>query len=92
MTTIISKIELLEGQFLKYTDIGYTEDNELINSINENYDNSLGLFLGENRTKIEIGIVTLNEFFDTVEYVNEARTQTEEIDEKLIKINKLTDL
>ena len=92
MKTIISKIELIDEKFLDYTDVGYTEDSEIINTINENYDNSLGLFLGENRTKIEIGIVSLTEFFDAIESVNEARTQTEEIEGNLIKITSLKQL
>ncbi len=35
MITIISKIELNGTNNLKYTDIGYTEDVNIINQINE---------------------------------------------------------
>ena len=44
------------------------------NEINENYDVTLGAFLAENRTKLNIGEVSVSTFFSGVEYVNEART------------------
>lgn len=78
MITIISKIELNGTNNLKYTDIGYTEDINIINQINEDYDSSLGKFIGENRTKLELGEVSISTFFADVESVNEARTQVED--------------
>lgn len=93
MITIISKIELEGTDNLKYTDIGHTEDNVIINQINEDYDASLGKFLGENKTKIELGIVSVSTFFAETEYVNEARTQvndTESLD--LVKITDINQL
>jgi len=91
--TIISKIELEGTDNLKYTDVGYTTDVDVINEINEDYDSTLGKFLGENRTKLEIGQVLLNTFFDGVSYVNEARTEVENTDKlnlsEIININQL---
>ena len=52
MITIISKIELEGTDNLKYSDVGYTTDVSVINEINEQYDFTLGAFLGENRTKL----------------------------------------
>tara|TARA_Y100000592_G_scaffold101114_1_gene185642 strand:+ start:24824 stop:25105 length:282 start_codon:yes stop_codon:yes gene_type:complete len=74
MIAVISQIELEGTDSLKYTDIGYTEDENLIIQINEEYDETLGKFIAENRTKLNIGEVSLSIFFATTEYVNEART------------------
>tara|TARA_R110001592_G_scaffold337508_1_gene624193 strand:+ start:375 stop:656 length:282 start_codon:yes stop_codon:yes gene_type:complete len=80
MITIISKIELEGTDSLKYTDVGHTEDTEVINQINEDYDSTLGSFLGTNQTKIELGIVLLNSFFADYDYVFQARTQVTTIE------------
>lgn len=77
MITIISKIELEGEDNLKSSDVGYTSDVDVINEINEAYDASLGLFLGENRTKLELNLVSVSSFFSETPYVNEARTQVE---------------
>ena len=78
MITIISKIELEGSNDLKYTDIGHTQDVSIINQINEDYDSSLGKFIGENKTKLELGIVSISTFFAIYAFVNEARTQVED--------------
>jgi hypothetical protein len=77
---IISKIELEGTDDLKYTDVGYTTDILVANEINEAYDSSLGKFLGENRTKLQLGEVSVSTFFNGVSYVNEARTEVETVD------------
>ena len=93
MITIISKIELEGTDNLKYTDVGYTTEVSLINEINEAYDVSLGVFLGENRTKLEIGEVSISAFFSGVSYVNEARTEVENVDAlSLIEITNVNQL
>ena len=93
MITIISKIELEGTDNLKYTDVGYTTDVDVINEINEDYDSTLGAFLGENRTKLEIGEVSISTFFSGISYVNEARIEVENTDElnlsEIININQL---
>jgi hypothetical protein len=91
--TIISKIELEGTDNLKYTDVGYTTDVSIINEINEAYDVSLGIFLGENRTKLEIGEVSISTFFSGVSYVNEARTEVESVEGlSLIEITNVNQL
>ena len=93
MITIISKIELEGTNNLNYTDVGYTTDVSLINEINEAYDVSLGVFLGENRTKLEIGEVSISTFFSGVSYVNEARTEVESLEGlSLIEITNVNQL
>ena len=93
MITIISKIELEGTDNLKYTDVGYTTEVSLINQINESYDVSLGVFLGENRTKLEIGEVSISTFFSGVSYVNEARTEVESVEGlSLIEITNVNQL
>tara|TARA_B110000285_G_scaffold130114_1_gene146240 strand:+ start:631 stop:912 length:282 start_codon:yes stop_codon:yes gene_type:complete len=91
--TIITKIELEGTDNLNYTDVGYTTDVSLINEINEAYDVSLGVFLGENRTKLEIGEVSISTFFSGVSYVNEARTEVESVEGlSLIEITNVNQL
>ena len=93
MITIISKIELEGTDSLKYTDVGYTEDISIINQINEDYDSTLGKFLGENRTKLTLGEVSISTFFSGVSYVNEARTEVETVEglnlSEITNINQL---
>tara|TARA_R110001592_G_scaffold22636_1_gene89744 strand:+ start:809 stop:1090 length:282 start_codon:yes stop_codon:yes gene_type:complete len=90
MITIISKIELEGTDNLKYTDVGFTTDISVINEINEAYDSTLGKFLGENRTKLEIGEVLISTFFSGVSYVNEARTEVENTDE--LNLSEITNI
>jgi hypothetical protein len=93
MITIISKIELEGTDNLKYTDVGYTSEESVINQINENYDSTLGKFLGENRTKLEIGEVSVSTFFATTDFVNEARATIEDAsDLGLIQITDINQL
>jgi len=93
MITIISKIELEGTDNLKYTDVGHTEDVNIINQINEDYDASLGKFLGENKTKIELGIVSISTFFADFPFVNEARTQVTEVENLgLIEVTDINQL
>ena len=78
---------------LKYTDVGYTEDVNIANEINEQYDSTLGVFLGENRTKLELGEVSINTFFNDIDSVNEARTEVENIEElNIVHITNLNQL
>ena len=80
MYYIISKIELEGTEFLKYSDYGTTTDIEIVNQINEDYDSTLGAFLGENRTKLELGITLLSTFFESTDFVYEARTEVINVD------------
>lgn len=90
---IISKIELEGENNLKSTDVGYTSDVDVANEINEAYDASLGLFLGENRTKLELNLVSVSSFFSETPYVNEARTQVENTEGLgLIEVTKINQL
>jgi len=90
MITIISKIELEGTDNLKYTDIGHTQDVAIINQINEDYDATLGKFLGENRTKLELGEVSISTFFNGIDSVNEARTQVEIVED--LSLTEITDI
>jgi len=87
---IISKIELEGTDNLKYTDIGYTTDINVANEINEDYDSTLGKFLGENRTKLTLGEVSISTFFAGVDSVNEARTEVETVDG--LRISEITNV
>ena len=86
------KTELIEGtEFLQNTDVGYTQDIETVNSINELYDSTFGRFLGENRTKLELGIVKISTFFEAISSVEDANKIVN--DYELVKhLPKITDL
>jgi|TARA_R110000803_G_C11886519_1_gene310421 hypothetical protein len=90
MITIISKIELEGTDNLKYSDVGFTTDVSVINEINEGFDVTLGAFLGENRTKLEIGEVSISTFFNGVAYVNEARTEVTDVSG--LNLTEITDI
>ena len=93
MITIISKIELEGTDNLNYSDVGYTTDASIINEINEQYDATLGAFLGENRTKLEMGEISISTFFSNTSYVNEARTEVENIEGLgLLEVNNINEL
>ena len=64
-----------------YSDYGTTTDESIVNQINEDYDATLGKFLGENRTKLNIGEVSVSTFFETTSFVYEARTQVDNVDD-----------
>jgi len=90
---IISKIELDETDSLKYTDFGYTEDINITNEINEQYDSTLGKFLGENRTRLELGEISISTFFENIDSVNEARTEVEIVEDlNIVHITNLNQL
>mgnify|MGYP003645216141 FL=1 len=89
MKTIISKIEL-EGEALKYNDVYYTTDSTIVDDVNEQYDITLGVFLGENRTKLENGEILISTFFESTPFVYEARTQVDTISG--LGLTKITDI
>ena len=89
---IIVKTELIDGtEDIKNTDIGYTEDIDIVNSINEVFDSTFGRFLGENRTKLELGIVKISTFFEAIPSVEDANKVVDsyELVKHLPKINDL---
>lgn len=93
MITIITKIEQEPLNVVKFTEVGYTENSELIDSINKNYDETLGSFLAENRTKLENEEVSINTFFSETYYVNEARTEVNTLEGRnLIEIKDINEL
>jgi len=93
MYTIISKIELEGTDNLSYSDFGTTTDSDIVNQINEDYDSTLGAFLGENRTKIELGIVSVSTFFNSTPVVYEARTEVDNVEGlELLNVTNLNQL
>ena len=94
MTTIITKIELETVDTLKHTETAYTTDTNIVNQINTNYDQGIGVFLAENRTGLENGSITIDGFFvGGVTYVYEARMVAETIEGlDLIEINDISNL
>jgi hypothetical protein len=86
MKTIIEKIQLDNNNSIIYIPVGYTENIDLIAEINIKYDETLGKFNGENRTKLEIGIIHISKFFENIEYTFEARQTTDS------DLNELTEI
>ncbi len=93
MFTIIEEITINAEGFLNYNPVGYTSDEVLKNQINEAYDDTLGAFLGENRTRLELGEVSISDFFNVTSSVNEARTEADTVDglniNEVLSINEL---
>tara|TARA_R110001632_G_scaffold67464_1_gene158440 strand:+ start:407 stop:685 length:279 start_codon:yes stop_codon:yes gene_type:complete len=89
MKTIIEKIELSDNNEIVNYPIGYTVNVDLINEINNNYDNSLGLFSIENKNELNNGDVLINTFFQSTSFVFEARLQT---DSDLIELTEITNI
>lgn len=93
MITIINKIELGDNNTLILTDVGYTTDVSVIVDINQSYDNTLGIFIAQNRTKLESGETLISSFFVDIDYINEARIQVDTIEGldliEIININQL---
>ena len=93
MISIVSKIELGTNNTLLLTDVGYTTDVNVISDINQSYDATLGIFIAQNRTKLESGETLISSFFVDVDYVNEARIQVDTIEGlgliEIININQL---
>jgi len=93
MYFVISKIELEGTDNLNYSDYGTTTDQDIVNQINEDYDSTLGEFLGANRTKLELGEVSVSTFFETTPFVYEARTEVDNVDEMgLLSITNINEL
>tara|TARA_R110002167_G_scaffold246145_1_gene451821 strand:+ start:766 stop:1047 length:282 start_codon:yes stop_codon:yes gene_type:complete len=93
MISIVSKIELGTNNTLLLTDVGYTTDVNVISDINQSYDATLGIFIAQNRTKLESGETLISSFFVDVDYVNESRIQVDTIEGldliEIININQL---
>ena len=54
---------------------------------------TLGVFLGENRTRLELGEVSISTFFNDIDSVNEARTEVENVEElNIVHITNLNQL
>ena len=90
---IISKMELEGADSLKYTDVGFTTDEAVKNEINEGFDATLGKFLGENRTKLNLGEISVSVFFESTDHINEARTEVDTVEGlDLVEITNVNEL
>ncbi len=77
---IINKIQLDENNQINFEDYGHISNQSLINQINQNYDHSLGIYIADNRTNLELGTTDLSPFFANNPIVFEARTEVSTID------------
>lgn len=91
---IITKIELETTKTLKHTGTAYTTDENIVNQINEIYDKGVGVFLAENRTGLENGVIDISSFFtEGLTYVYEARMSVDTIEGlDLVEITDINNL
>ena len=75
MATIIDKIEYINGGVV-YTPVGYSVDEVLCDTINSDYDSTLGNWVETNKTDLESGVKSISEFFDSIPVVHIAKTGT----------------
>ena len=92
MITIIEKIELGDNGEVVTAEVGYTQNVFLINEININYDESMGEFVGKNRTNLENEVVSISTFFETTPFVHIAATITDAERLDLIEITNINEL
>ena len=92
MITIIEKIELGDNGEVVTTEVGYTENVFLIYEININFDESMGEFVGKNRTNLENEVVSISTFFETTPVVHIASTVTDAERLDLIEITNINEL
>jgi hypothetical protein len=88
---IVSKVECIGGK-VTYTPIKYIQNNEsLCNTINSDYDSTLGDWVETNKTELEAGTKQVSEFFDTTPIVHFAReySSTNQDLTELTDINEL---
>lgn len=64
----VEKIEYINNQ-VTYTKEKETEDKSEVSSIQENYNQTLGLWLEENKTDLQNGNKSIGEFFETTPFV-----------------------
>lgn len=75
MATIISKIEYINGSVV-YTPVGYSVDEVLCDTINADYDSSLGNWVETNKADLESNVKSISEFFASTPFVHIAKTVT----------------
>jgi hypothetical protein len=90
MYTIINKIEMINS-VMTYTAVGYTTNTNDIDTINSNYDSTLGSWIESNKTELENGVKLISDFFNTTPKVHVART-TVSLTGDLIEITNINDL
>lgn len=90
MYTIINKIESIDSN-LTYTPVGYTVDQDIVDTINNEYDSTLKNWIEINKADLENDILSISEFFNLTPKVHIARTSVSLIDD-LIEITDLNDL
>ena len=53
----------------------------------------MGIFLGGNRTKLELGTLSIGDFFTNTSFINEARIQVDSVEDTgLTEITKISQL
>ena len=89
MYNIISKIEFINGT-VEHTPIGYTINVSDYNSINSNYESTLGDWLRTNKTDLESGNIPVSDYFNNNPICYVAYQQTNNIDD--MNLTEITDI
>ena len=92
MYCVISKIDWdSDKEQMRYTPMGYTQNEDDCMVINDEYDNTLGAWIKENELDLSAGYMSLSTFFSETPHVYIARTGTLEKG-NLEEINDISDL
>jgi hypothetical protein len=78
MYIIVNRIELINNE-VKFTPVGYITSENDANTINTNYENSLGIWLKNNVTELTNGTKSISEYFALNPIVYSAYQETTNI-------------
>jgi hypothetical protein len=73
--TVINKVEYVTDKVV-FIPIGYTTNTTDINTINSDYDSTLGAWIDTNKSALEAASKNISEFFGGTSYVHVAREVT----------------
>lgn len=76
---IVNRIELVDGE-VKHTPVGYVTDENDCNTLNSNYESTLGDWLRNNISGLENGTTLLSEYFNVTPINYNAYQTTTNID------------
>lgn len=86
--TIIDKTEITQGVLI-YTPIGYTIDTSIIDTINSEYDLTLGQWIDDNKTALINGTMTLFDYAGGSVYITKKTTNNVKGLTKITNLNQL---
>jgi hypothetical protein len=86
---IINKVHVINGGVV-HTPIGFTLNINDVDTLNNNFDNTLGVWINANKSDLEQGIIQPTVFFESIPEVFYARQRTTDISG--MNLNEITDI